>query len=131
MSMSDWSDDYQYDGDEMDMSQEHDFNEEDDVSMGFHEAQDDNITPRNFCLLPISDINPSVCLFIHLMCFIRIHTWFLWCLLQNIPIWFIPKNMNLNEFRFVDDEGYFRAFRFMVYFSKVTMVTLRLLLWLL
>ena len=60
MSMSDWSDDYQYDGNEMDMSQEHDFNEEDDVSMGFHEAQDDNITPRNFCLLPISDINPSV-----------------------------------------------------------------------
>ena len=46
MSMSDLSDDYEYDGDEMDMSQEHDFNEEDDVSMVFHEAQDDNITPR-------------------------------------------------------------------------------------
>ena len=93
MSMSDWSDDHQYDGDEMDMSQEHDFNEEDDVSMGFHEAQDDNITPRNFCLLPISDINPSVCLFIHLMCFICIDTWFLWCPLQNVSEWFmvIPR----------------------------------------
>ena len=40
MSMSDLSDDYEYDEDETDMSEENDFIEEEDVPMKFHKAQD-------------------------------------------------------------------------------------------
>ena len=53
------------------------------------DIEGDNINPRTFYHIPISEIDPSMCLFIHLMCFICIDTLLLWCPLQNVSEWFM------------------------------------------